>query len=91
MRVSRGLAGRLKKAGFPPARRSWRCVDVVYWRRPTLTELVEACGGEITLRHFRLTKKQVWRASKGMQGEFSERLDDAVAKLWLFLHRKAEP
>lgn len=57
------------------------------WWKPTLSELIEACGEYITLTHVGPN----WRAWKGAQSDCDGSTpSEAIANLWLELNKKDE-
>jgi len=65
---------------------SWDGDDPDYIKKPTLSELIEACG----IIGFTLVKvgKNVWEAMGGAYLGRGSTPEEAVAKLWLELNKK---
>ena len=82
----------LRDAGFS-VKTETHAGGQVTWTTPTLEELIEACGeGFWTLVNSKMLEGTVWLASQYIVGgEIKEKGStptEAVARLWLKLHKK---
>lgn len=79
------LAKKLKDAGFPDSQ-YMDLEDIL--DRPTLSELIEACGDKFgQLDHYQNDEK--WKAeAKEMYMATGKTAEEAVANLWLVLNKK---
>ena len=94
------LAKALKDAGFPqsgkgghagpPHKIVWRAGDRVYC--PTLTELIEACGGGFEALCLSKISGSMWFAFSTAEEEAQgSTASEAVARLWLALNNSDAP
>jgi hypothetical protein len=100
VRMDFALAKALKDAGFPqsgkgghagpPHKIVWRAGDRVYC--PTLTELIEACGGRFESLCLSKISGSMWFAFSNADEEAKgSTSSEAVARLWLALNKSDAP
>lgn len=93
------LAKQLKDAGFPQKTKCSECGMDWYDTKPTLSELIEACGVgnkyQFRLLAYWSENDTVWQAdlkpfNNGEKDEYGlgSTPEEAVAKLWLELNKK---